>query len=135
MEKIRIAEKNLLNQFCAVLDPLQRHFFFLAKIPYFYYEINFQSSHLTKKDRRCLQAPMELLHGALNCQLSIFNYYFQFLFPIPNVNFDFRFRILISIFNVLRLHYDLSMCLRIIRNRTLATINHERDPLWLWPDL
>ena len=49
MEKIRIAEKSLLDQFRAVFDPLQRHSF-LAKIPYFNYQINFQSSHLTKKE-------------------------------------------------------------------------------------
>ena len=50
MEKIRIAEKSLLDQFCTVLDPLQRHIFFFAKIPYFNYQLNFQSSHLTKKE-------------------------------------------------------------------------------------
>ena len=49
MEKIRIAEKSLLDQFCAVLDPLQRHIFFV-KIPYFNYQLNFQSSHLTKEE-------------------------------------------------------------------------------------
>ena len=38
--------------------------FSLAKIPYFNYQLNFQSSHLTKRDRRCLQAPIELLHGS-----------------------------------------------------------------------
>ena len=45
---IRIAEKSLLDQFCVVLDPLQRHFF-LANNPYFNFQINFQSSHVTKK--------------------------------------------------------------------------------------
>ena len=39
---IRIAEKSLLDQFCVVLDPLQRYFF-LANNPYF----NFQ---ITKKE-------------------------------------------------------------------------------------
>ena len=46
---MRIAEKSLFDQFCAVLDPLQPHFFF-ANIPYVNFQINFQSSHLTKKE-------------------------------------------------------------------------------------
>ena len=47
-------------------------YFFFAKIPYFNYQINFQS-HLTKKrDRRCLQAPIELLHGSPQLRLQKF---------------------------------------------------------------
>ena len=66
MEKIRIAEKSLLDQFCAVLDPLQRHFFF-AKISYFYYKIYFQSSHLTKKETEdALKRLSSYCMGALN---------------------------------------------------------------------
>ena len=71
MEKIRIAEKSLLDQFCAVLDPLRRHFF-LAKIPYFYYQINFQSSHLTKKETEDASKRLSsYCMGALNWEKSI----------------------------------------------------------------
>ena len=67
MKKIRIVEKSLLDQFCAVLDPLQRHIFF-AKIPYFNYQLNFQSSHLTKKETEDASKRLSsYCMGALNC--------------------------------------------------------------------
>ena len=50
LEKIRRAEKSLLGQFCAVLDSLQRHIFFLRIFCTFNFRIKFQSSHLTKKE-------------------------------------------------------------------------------------
>ena len=68
-------------------------------------------------------------------QFQISNFDFQFLLTISisNLKFliSFSISILISIFNVDPLPYDLSMWPRITRNRTLAIINHEPDPYYL----
>ena len=70
---MRIAEKSLLDQVCAVLDPLQRHIFF-ANIPYFNFQINFQSSHLTKKETEdASKRPSSYCMRALNCVYTIEN--------------------------------------------------------------
>ena len=61
---MRIAEKSLLDQFCAVLDPLQRHIFFGEKSVFLLSDKFPIISSDEKRDRRCLQAPIELLHGS-----------------------------------------------------------------------
>ena len=71
MGKIRIAEKSLLDQFCAVLDPLQRHIFF-SENSVFYLSDKFPIiSSDEKRDRRCLEAPIELLNGSPQLSLSV----------------------------------------------------------------
>ena len=46
-------------------------YFFLAKIPYFYYQINFQSSHLTKKETEDASKRISsYCMGALNFELK-----------------------------------------------------------------
>ena len=69
LEKIRIAEKSLLDKFCAVLDPLLRHIF-SANIPYLNFQINFQSSPLTKKQTEdvCKRLSSYFM-GALNSKI------------------------------------------------------------------
>ena len=84
MEKIRIAEKSLLDQFCAVWI-LYSDIFLFANIPYFNFQINFQSSHLTKKETE--DASKRLLSycmGALN------SYQPEFLFIQDNVYNHYR---------------------------------------------
>ena len=99
MKKIRIAEKSLLVSFVHFWI-LYSDIFFLANIPYFNFQINFQSSYLTKKETE--DASKRLFcycTEALNCggiklaqrNLQIYdrsNHYFEiffFLFSICNV--------------------------------------------------
>ena len=71
MEKIRIAEKSLLDQFCAVLEPLQRYIFFGENSVFLLSDKFPIISSDEKRDRRCLQAPIELLHGSLQFTSNI----------------------------------------------------------------
>ena len=69
---------------------LYSEIFFLAKIPYFNYQINFQSSHLTKKETEDASKRLSsYCMGALNCKINKIPEYY----PIQKIEIPIREKI------------------------------------------